>query len=283
MKFFTLVPLIILIEIFYGMGITARTTPSPAVAHSVQPVSFLALLSQQSSRLLAQAIDASPEPDSAPTTTPEGANQSPASQAIDPAVADSATPANTPSSDTPTPPSDTPSAVTSTATIPTDTASSDTSAQIPIVSDAPATSSKDISLTIPTVTDIASPDAVIPALPVSQDVVAVAQQETAAVENAPSTVEKSNLIVAFADNTVNEITTLTQNNDYSTAGYALQQLSDQVTALATAQPAVQNTAVSEKIQAFKQEADSSLRTAQLVLPENQEQEAEIIRGKLLGL
>ena len=112
-----------------------------------------------------------------------------------------------------------------------------------------------------------------------------AQEESALVQTATAQ-EETSLLIQFADEKINDINDSLDANDAATADYAVgrmnSQIDDALANIGSLAPE-QSRQLKEKIIALAEKAEPELRAAQLIVPEDMEQDFEIARGKLLNI
>lgn len=97
--------------------------------------------------------------------------------------------------------------------------------------------------------------------------------------------QEFSLLTNYATNKISGIENNIQLNDYSTVSFLIQRLNDQIDQtqkIVNANPAVSLSA-KQNLKKFCNQADSVLKTEQLAVPEELEQDIEIARSKCLNL
>lgn len=134
---------------------------------------------------------------------------------------------------------------------------------------------------------VTNPDSVL-ANPqqVDENTMQKAQQENHVLATSQTPQDKVNTLVSFAKDKVINIETSLKQTDYSTTSFLTQRLNDQldqtVQALSTV-PQGQSNKAKQYLQAFCNKADLALKTEQISVPEDLEQDVIIARGKCLEL
>jgi len=108
--------------------------------------------------------------------------------------------------------------------------------------------------------------------------------EEVKIDQAKTPEEKTSLLIDFAKDKVKDINSSTDNNDFATTLFATQRLTDQIRkAQDTIQqlPPDKKTNLTKQLASFCRQADLLLRSNQLSVPEDIEQDIEIGRGKCL--
>ncbi len=94
------------------------------------------------------------------------------------------------------------------------------------------------------------------------------------------------LLIDFANENVNDIGTLIQDNDFTSANFVIQRLNDQVDQAMANIGGLTNqesAPLKQQLIKFSEEADKLFRSQQLVVPESLEQDFEISRGQFLNI
>ncbi len=121
---------------------------------------------------------------------------------------------------------------------------------------------------------------------IDQTYIDKAQVEDSQLEQTDSPAEAVPLLIDFASNKVDDIGTLIENNDFTSANFTLQRLNDQVDqALAEigSLGGRENAPLKQELIKFSEQADSVFRWQQLIVPEKLEQDFEISRGQFLNI
>lgn len=122
-----------------------------------------------------------------------------------------------------------------------------------------------------------------PAETVDTKTVETAQKQDEQIAKANTPQETATLSIDFAKDSVKEVEHNIRSDDFSTASFVTQRLSDHIdTALEQSQK-LGSTKLSNQLKSFCRQADLLLRSQQLVVPEQGEQDFEIIRGKCLNI
>lgn len=154
---------------------------------------------------------------------------------------------------------------------------SDSSQSFSVISDEPAVSQA--STTVLNSNDIIGG----PAETVDKKSVEMSQKQDEQIAKANTPAETATLSIDFAKDSVREVEHNIRSDDFSTASFVTQRLSDQVdTALEQSQK-VGSKNLSNQLKSFCKQADLLLRSQQLAVPEEGEQDFEIIRGKCLDI
>ncbi len=146
----------------------------------------------------------------------------------------------------------------------------------------------DVSESVPPVaSDVTAPEGVIADVSrIDTETIEKARIEDSQLANIEAPEAKTELLINFANESVDDINTSLEKNSFSGVNFIVQRLDDQITNALNQLEQVapdQQLALKEKIQKFSQEADRDLRNQQLVVPEDLEQDMEIVRGRLLLL
>lgn len=128
----------------------------------------------------------------------------------------------------------------------------------------------------PAVTEVA-------AAPVAALLVESYATQDAAIAAAATPAEQTSLAVAYAAEKIDTLDAPAVKNDFSNGAFVVTNLLKQVDTIVANTAKVNDPAVVEKVKEFKAAADASLRSSQLTVPEDLEQDMEITRGKLLSL
>ncbi len=284
MRLFTI---ILVSQIFIGGILLHFSSNSPDVQHikhSVKQVLGISLIADDTSSPQSdQPID---------TPVPDNPTQPPADNTLNsPNPTD--TPTNQFSSPTET---QMPSAVNPTtsevpAEIPTDTPTPEVSQLSPTLevqsTDTPTPTSAVETNNVSTFsTSILNPEDVVSTPEnISSSVVNNAQKEDQLVQGTQDPQQKATLLTNFADNSLPTISDNLKSQDFSTVSYLVQRLSADVeqtqSIVSNTNNAITNQQVKQKLATFCNQADSSLKTQQLQVPENLEQDIEIVRGDCL--
>jgi len=122
-----------------------------------------------------------------------------------------------------------------------------------------------------------------PAENIDQKVEDNAKKEDEQLRQATTPQEIAILSIDFAKNSIKQIETHLRSDDFSTTSFVAQRLSDQIDNARNQAQKKEGGAFSQRLKTFCLQADILLRSQQLVVPENNEQDFEIIRGKCLDI
>jgi len=232
--------------------------------------------------------DVTPPQDQTPSTPDVGATDT---GAIEPPAPE--TPENTDQVAPPLPSEDLPSfEPAANITPPSDTIPIDNSSSIaqpePTPTEQDQKNTADVSeLTPPVAPDVTTPELTITDVArIDAEVIEKVRIEDTQLSDAQTPEAKTDLLINFANESVDDVNTSLEKNNFSGVNFLVQRLDDQITnALSQLEQAApdQQPALQAKIQKFSQVADSEIRTQQLVVPEELEQDMEIARGRLLLL
>lgn len=287
--------IILAMQIIIGgiiLNTSSNSSPAKSVRHSIKQVLGSSLLAQDATPTDTPTPDQptdTPTPDQTqPTDTPI-----PTEQPTDtPAVADTPTPDQIQPTDTPTlPPTEDIS--------PTPTQEQNTPSPIdtiiPSIDQISPTSTSE-SDTIPTSDSSLPPqinaviinpsDVLTNTDNINQSAINISNRQDEALALAVTPQEKTNLLISSAQNNVQEITTNLVSNDFTTTSFLTQRLVGELTQtqqVVQAAPAINQNQLQQEAKAFCQKVDFSLKTQQLQVPEELEQDIEIARGTCLNI
>ncbi len=139
----------------------------------------------------------------------------------------------------------------------------------------------------PVASDVTAPEeALADVSHIDTETIEKARIEDNQLANTEAPEAKTELLINFANESVDDVNTSLEKNNFSGVNFIVQRLDDQITNALNQLEQVapdQQLALQAKIQKFSQLADSELRNQQLVVPEELEQDMEIVRGRLLLL
>ncbi len=121
---------------------------------------------------------------------------------------------------------------------------------------------------------------------IEQTYVDKAQDEDSQLAQAETPAETVPLLIDFANDKINDVGTLIENNDFTSANFTLQRINEQVDQALADLGGLDNqesAPLKQELIKFSEEADSVFRWQQLVVPENLEQDFEISRGQFLNI
>ncbi len=122
-----------------------------------------------------------------------------------------------------------------------------------------------------------------PAENIDQKVEENAKKEDEQLRQATTPQEIAILSIDFAKDSIKQIETHLRSDDFSTTSFIAQRLIDQIDTARNQAQKTEGGASSQRLKTFCVQADILLRSQQLVVPENNEQDFEIIRGKCLDI
>ncbi len=153
----------------------------------------------------------------------------------------------------------------------------DKSQSFSVIVDEPAVSQA--SITVLNSADIVGGPAEI----VDEKTVAMTQKQDEQIAKANTPAEAAGLSIDFAKDSIKEVENHIRVDNFSTISFVTQRLSNHIdTALEQSQK-VGSTKLSNQLKSFCKQADLLIRSQQLVVPEQGEQDFEIIRGKCLDI
>lgn len=120
---------------------------------------------------------------------------------------------------------------------------------------------------------------------ISDSATQTAKQEDLTLTPSQAPQQKENNLITFAGNNIASLDNSLRQNDFSTSSFLTQRLSDQIDQTQQVLHTVSQadyTADKEKLAAFCKQADLTLKTQQLVVPEDMEQDIVIARAKCLA-
>ncbi len=121
---------------------------------------------------------------------------------------------------------------------------------------------------------------------INNEIVQKSDLEENLLSQAPTIGEQENLLVQFSNEKVDDIENSVIAQDFSTVEFVTQRLNDQIDTFVenfSSLPPEEKLQLEEKFKKFSDEADTRLRSQQLVVPEGLEQDMEITRGKILSI
>ncbi len=120
---------------------------------------------------------------------------------------------------------------------------------------------------------------------ISEDTVNRIRDEEKKIENAQTPSLKANLLLDLIQDKVTQIGKNSDQNDFASANLNTLRLTDQVQkiqSIITSLPPSQNLSMTQKLQSFCKRTDFTLKSTQLLVPEEAEQDVEIARGTCLS-
>ncbi len=121
---------------------------------------------------------------------------------------------------------------------------------------------------------------------IDQTYVDKAQSEDNQLAQTETPAEAVPLLIDFASNKVDDIGTLIENNDFTSANFTLQRLNEQVDQALSdigSLDSREGASLKQELIKFSEQADSVFRWQQLIVPEKLEQDFEISRGQFLNI
>lgn len=121
---------------------------------------------------------------------------------------------------------------------------------------------------------------------INQEIVDQGKKEDEILSSTAEPVEQTELLLQFADEKVNDIGSTLETNDFSTSGYLVQRLNQELDAALGNIGSLsleESGPLRQKLADFAEKSDVAFRAEQLTVPEKLEQDFEITRGKLLTI
>lgn len=119
---------------------------------------------------------------------------------------------------------------------------------------------------------------------INPEIISSTQNEEEKLSKAQTPLEESKLLIEFAGNAIKNIDKTVKNDDFSSTSFIVSRLNDQIDDLTDniqTLPSQQGTQIKKQLNTFCKQADLLLKNQQLSVPEDEEQDIEIIRGKCL--
>ncbi len=121
---------------------------------------------------------------------------------------------------------------------------------------------------------------------INQDIIQKSALEEDMLSRASTKEQKGDLLVQLVNEKIDDINNSVGTKDFATLSYINQRLSDQIDVftnnLQTLSP-FKKKQLEQKFKIFSKNAETQLRSGQLVVPEELEQDLEITRGKILSI
>lgn len=120
---------------------------------------------------------------------------------------------------------------------------------------------------------------------IPEEVANKAKVEEEEISKASTGQDKTTLLLTYVQDKVNQINLTSDQNDFASANFAALRLTDQVQKLQdiiSSLPPNQSLQLNKQLQNFCKRSDFSLKTNQLIVPEESEQDLEIARGQCLS-
>lgn len=122
-----------------------------------------------------------------------------------------------------------------------------------------------------------------PAEEVDEKTVENAQKQDEEIEKAKDPVQAGSLSIDFAKDSVKEAENHIRSDDFSTTSFVVQRISEQIDTASFQTQKTGSAKLSGELSSLCRQTDLVLKSQQLVVPEEGEQDFEIVRGKCLNI